>query len=207
MPPLSAPPPASRPRDAEATRAALLKAARRRFTVLGYDRTTTRDIAADAGVNVSLIARYFGSKDGLFAAVVEEAPALVEDASDLSPEGIVESMIESLDPAAWPEFGHEHPLLLFLRGAGGGDDRVDELRRTSLTAAIDRLEASWTPDAPDPATARLRAELLFSLFTGVTMLRSLVPGEPLLSGDVDALRAELSRLVRAILGDTGPEAG
>jgi AcrR family transcriptional regulator len=57
-------------RDAEATQARLLMAARRHFASNGYDRTTVRDIAAEAGVNVALINRYFGSKDELFARAV-----------------------------------------------------------------------------------------------------------------------------------------
>ncbi|MEI5674884.1 MULTISPECIES: TetR/AcrR family transcriptional regulator [unclassified Nocardioides] len=196
------PPPVSprRPRDAEATRAALLRAARRRFTVLGYERTTTRDIAADAGVNVSLISRYFGSKDGLFAAVVEESSDVLDDGSDLAPDAIVESMIASLAPDAWAEFGHEHPLLLLIRGSGAGEERVSGLRQEALIAVIDRLRRSWADPSLDPATAQLRAELLFALFSGVTLLRSLVPGEPLITRDVDLLRTELERLVRAIVG-------
>ena len=55
-----------RRRDAAATRAALLEAARAAFTATGYDRTSLRDIAALAGSDVALIARYFGGKEGLF---------------------------------------------------------------------------------------------------------------------------------------------
>jgi len=55
-----------RRRDAAATRAALLEAARAAFTASGYDRTSLRDIAALAGSDVALIARYFGGKEGLF---------------------------------------------------------------------------------------------------------------------------------------------
>jgi Transcriptional regulator len=62
-----------RPRDARATRALLLAAALRRFTQDGYDTTTVRQIAEDAGVNVALISRYFGSKEGLFEACLELA--------------------------------------------------------------------------------------------------------------------------------------
>src|SRR6185312_9822540 len=60
----------ARPRNAEETRAALLAAARLRFARDGYEATNLRDIAADAGVNVALIPRYFGSKEGLFQAAV-----------------------------------------------------------------------------------------------------------------------------------------
>lgn len=61
-PPLAAP----RRRDAEATRAAILEAAKAHFARLGYDRAALRDIAAEAGADVALIKRYFGGKEGLF---------------------------------------------------------------------------------------------------------------------------------------------
>ena len=57
-------------RDAEATQDRLLNAARRQFAVNGFERTTVRDIAAEAGVNVALISRYFGGKEELFARAV-----------------------------------------------------------------------------------------------------------------------------------------
>lgn len=58
--------PAARRRDAQATRAAILEAAMAQFAQLGYDRAALRDIAAGAGVDVALIKRYFGGKEGLF---------------------------------------------------------------------------------------------------------------------------------------------
>lgn len=63
-----------RRRDAAATREALLQAAHSRFTRLGYDRTTLRDVAADVGVNLALIKRYFDSKEGLFKAALASRP-------------------------------------------------------------------------------------------------------------------------------------
>jgi AcrR family transcriptional regulator len=55
-----------RRRDAQATRAALLEAAKAQFAKLGYDSATLRDIAAAAGADVALVGRYFGGKEGLF---------------------------------------------------------------------------------------------------------------------------------------------
>ncbi len=55
-----------RRRDAEATRAAILEAAKAHFARSGYDRAALRDIAAEAGSDVSLIKRYFGGKEALF---------------------------------------------------------------------------------------------------------------------------------------------
>jgi AcrR family transcriptional regulator len=56
----------ARRRDAQATRAAILEAAKAQFARLGYDRAGLRDIAAEAGADVALIKRYFGGKEGLF---------------------------------------------------------------------------------------------------------------------------------------------
>jgi AcrR family transcriptional regulator len=55
-------------RNAAATRAAILAAAKLEFSRRSYDRVGVRDIAARAGVNPALVNRYFGSKPKLFAA-------------------------------------------------------------------------------------------------------------------------------------------
>ena len=62
-----------RKRDAAATREAILEAATRRFATQGYERAGAREIATDAGVTAALVNRYFGSKEGLFAEVIERA--------------------------------------------------------------------------------------------------------------------------------------
>ena len=46
-----------RRRDASATRAAILEAAKAQFALAGYDRAALRDIAAEAGADVALIKR------------------------------------------------------------------------------------------------------------------------------------------------------
>jgi AcrR family transcriptional regulator len=56
-------------RDQKTTKAKLLKAALDIFSKEGYDAATTRAIAKKAGVNESLIHRYFESKSGLFMAL------------------------------------------------------------------------------------------------------------------------------------------
>lgn len=52
-----------------ATRAALLDAAKRLFAAKGYSAATVRDICAEAGANIALVSRYFGSKRELYAEV------------------------------------------------------------------------------------------------------------------------------------------
>jgi AcrR family transcriptional regulator len=57
--------------DADQTRASILEAADSLFGELGFDATTTRDIAQRSGVNKALIHYHFGSKDDLLEALLE----------------------------------------------------------------------------------------------------------------------------------------
>ncbi|MEO6500161.1 MAG: TetR/AcrR family transcriptional regulator [Mucilaginibacter sp.] len=49
----------------------ILDVAERVFSDLGYDAASTRFISGEAGVNMAMLNYYFGSKDGLFLAVIE----------------------------------------------------------------------------------------------------------------------------------------
>lgn len=60
-----------KPRRSDATRAAILVAARERFASDGYERATIRAIAADAGIDPAMVMRYYGNKEKLFAAAAE----------------------------------------------------------------------------------------------------------------------------------------
>lgn len=60
-----------RPRNANATRQAILEAARERFCAESYDDVGMRDVARDVGVDAALISRYFGSKEDLFLSVLD----------------------------------------------------------------------------------------------------------------------------------------
>lgn len=50
---------------------AILQIAEKLFSELGFDAASTRHIATDAGVNMAMLNYYFGSKDGLYKAVIE----------------------------------------------------------------------------------------------------------------------------------------
>ncbi len=64
--------PATRTRDPEGTRRKILAAALQEFVALGIDGARVDAIAARARVNKQLLYYYFGSKDGLFRAVLRE---------------------------------------------------------------------------------------------------------------------------------------
>lgn len=62
-----------RQRDADRTRGAILRAAQTLFACPGYSATGVREIAALAGVNSSLVGRYFGTKEQLFRTALDDA--------------------------------------------------------------------------------------------------------------------------------------
>lgn len=64
-------PDALRPPEPGTTAAAILNAARKLFADNGYAGTTTRSIAAVAGVNVAMLHYYYGSKARLYRLLVE----------------------------------------------------------------------------------------------------------------------------------------
>lgn len=63
----------ARARDADRTRQAILHAAQQIFAEKGFAEAGIRDITARAGVNQSLVSRYFGGKLKLFEAALEAA--------------------------------------------------------------------------------------------------------------------------------------
>jgi len=67
---LSAPKRPGRRPDSNRTRQLILSAARGRFSEDGYAGTTIEAIASDAGVDSSLVMRFFGSNEDLFGAAM-----------------------------------------------------------------------------------------------------------------------------------------
>ncbi|MEU5757176.1 helix-turn-helix domain-containing protein [Streptomyces sp. NPDC047829] len=63
-------PPGPATEGANVTRQAILAAASTRFASDGFTATTFRRVAADAGVDASLVMQFFRSKNELFAAVM-----------------------------------------------------------------------------------------------------------------------------------------
>ncbi|WJY19494.1 helix-turn-helix domain-containing protein [Alteriqipengyuania flavescens] len=63
-----------RPRENDSdTSAAISRVAMQRFAAQGFDATTLREIAGDAGVDVALISYRFGGKLGLWKNIVSQA--------------------------------------------------------------------------------------------------------------------------------------
>lgn len=103
----------------DATRRALISAARRQFAEGGYAATNTPAIAAEAGVTRGALYHHFADKQALFEAVVEEEHALLALAINAAAEsedepGPVRALIEGGDAylAAMQDPGRRRILLI-----------------------------------------------------------------------------------------------
>ena len=77
-----------RTRDPDLKRANLLKAGLQQFSSRGLNGTPVEDIAQAAGCSTGLIYSYFGSKDGLFDAVMESIVQGSVDEVPFTPEDL-----------------------------------------------------------------------------------------------------------------------
>ncbi len=181
-----------RRRDAAATRAALLTAARMLMVQHGVEGTSTREVAAAAGVNQALVYRYFGSKEKLFAEAAASGGASPDDIIARTPLADLPGALldRVLTVAAAEEAGELSTLL-----SAANDQGVRAILKERVEAAFTtQLAARLT--GPD---AELRAELLASLIAGVGFLRHKLGTSAMTSTDRETLFAYVERMAAPLL--------
>jgi AcrR family transcriptional regulator len=185
-------PKASRPRNAEATREAILQSALIAFADRGYDGVGVREIAHTAGVTAVLVNRYFGSKERLFAAAVEAMFAdnslFGGDASTLA-QRLAALVVTKSDRDGQPNA----PLLLLLRSAP--NPRAAEILRDHIARHCEQPLKSLMRG---PKRGE-RAAIILALIVGLQLFHKVIGNKALaeangtsLSGD---LRLMLERLI------------
>ncbi|MER7981359.1 TetR family transcriptional regulator [Streptomyces sp. NPDC095817] len=185
------------------TRQAILTAARARFAADGFTGTTIRRIAADAGVDASLVMQFFRSKDELFAAVMSvpaEALAHFSEAFRGTDDGLGERVVRAFLDVWEGNVLTSEPLMAMLRGAIVNEQANEQLRqfiqeRFFVAAATSRdagVDAANDDDADtDTDDAMLRAGIVSSMLVGLVVGRGVV-GVPTLA---EAEREKLIMLV------------
>ncbi|KIH97128.1 TetR family transcriptional regulator [Streptomonospora alba] len=179
-----------RVRDREATRQRILDSARELFTQEGYAQVSSRSIAAEAGVNVALINRYFGAKRGLLAEVIAEDaafPQLVQGERQTLPRRIAEHVVHRT-------LGEGTPLQRALLHSLGDPDLKSVFEERLQSAIIGPL-ADYI-GGPD---ARTRATLVAALLIGVGNVRRMGGADALMEADADALVQRLTGIVERCL--------
>ncbi|NKX91193.1 TetR/AcrR family transcriptional regulator [Nocardia coubleae] len=165
------------------TRAAILDAARARFAEAGFDKTSIRAVAAAAQVDPALVHHYFGTKQQLFAAVVEfpvdpEATLAIVDSAPLDELGaaIVRAVVGIWDSPAGPG------IVAMVRSMLTGD--ADMTRTFLLKVVLERVRARIARPDDD---GHARVSLAAAQMMGVLIARKVICVEPLASMPLDAV--------------------
>jgi AcrR family transcriptional regulator len=180
-----------RKRDAEATRAAIVDAAKIHFARSGYEGAFLRDIAADAGADAALINRYFGGKEGLFGEALKQS---------IRPEGIAE----------WDRknFGHDIAVMM------AGSPHVHEDRTGAFQFLLRAATSPTTQPMLNEAVqqrfmgpirewlggdeAPVRARIVAAVFIGLLVER-LVRDEPVPESEREAFIKRLAPMLQALV--------
>lgn len=118
--------------QARQTRAAVVRAAHRRFLADGYASTTLAAVARDAGVSVDTVYAVFGSKRGLLAAVMD-----VNVGGDDQPLAVLD---RELPQRMRAESNQRRQISLFATGMAGELERIrplDDVLRSAAAADPD----------------------------------------------------------------------
>ena len=183
----------TRKRDAVATRATILAAAKRAFTEKGFDGAGMRDIAARAGVTAALVNRYFGAKEALFEEAV--VPALNMDelmAGDRATFG--ERAVRYLITRS-PEGSDLDPTLAFVRSAGSLT--VASMLHHAVGGNVISRLAHWL-GGHDPEQ---RAALIVAHIAGFDMMRHVVDVSALGPEHLEALAPRFARTLQRYVDD------
>ncbi|MGX5185321.1 TetR/AcrR family transcriptional regulator [Streptomyces avermitilis] len=175
-PSAATPPAAPARRDAEATKAAILRAARHLLARHAHADITLKAVADRAGVSPPLILKYFGNKDALFARVMSfeaDVPDLLEAPLDDLGRHMVRHVL-----VGQTERGTDPVLRIVFAPLQG--EQGDILRANFRAQVGDRLAERLT--GPD---AGLRAELAVSALLGLGVMFGIARGTHLRAAAID----------------------
>ncbi len=189
-----------RPGDS-GTRELIAAAARRQFAELGYDRTSLRSVAREAGVDPSLISHFYASKQQLFLAVLElpfepadVLPRIVggpRDEIGLRLARFVVGLLES-------EEGRRR-MTAIVRAAASEPEAARLVRELIGTRLLGPMAEALGVD-----DARTRAAFCGVQVVGLVMSRYIVAVEPLASLEPEQVVATIAPNLQRLLADPLP---
>ncbi|MBA2531982.1 MAG: TetR/AcrR family transcriptional regulator [Nocardioidaceae bacterium] len=192
-------PVAGRRRGSPDTRGEILDAARREFSVRGFDGTSMRAVAREADVDPALVHHYFSGKDDLFLAAMElpfdpraMLPPVLRGPRDGTGERLLRAVL-----GLWDDPDLRPRLLTVLRSALASDDTAHLLRDGLLRLVIEQI--ATLPGVVDP---QRRGALVGSQVIGLIIARHVLGLEPLASMTAHELAAVTGpTLDRYLYGD------
>lgn len=175
----------------EGTRRAILAAARATFAARGYEQTTIRAVAAQAGVDASMVMRYFRSKAGLFTAAVTmdlHVPDLRSAPASRRGDLLVRHFI-----SRWEDPRRDDELIALLRTGVTSETVAGQLQAVLSQLITEPIAALGEEHAAERGTL-IAAQLL-----GLALCRYILRFEPLASLPADDVVAAVAPSVQRYL--------
>lgn len=182
---------------AEATKEAILAAARSHFADFGYDKATIRGIASQAGIDPALVMRYFGNKEKLFATAAEFDLRLPD--LGMVPRSRLGRALAAHFVDRWEGDSNMEALLRSATSNPLAAERCKKVFAKQLVKAISCVE-------PDPALVPIRAGLVASQALGVALTRYILKLAPMVAMAPDQLVRCIAPTLQRYLTETLPGA-
>lgn len=141
-------------RSSAETKAVILAAAKERFAQSGFERATIRAIAADANIDPSMVMRYFGSKDQLFAAAAD-FDLQIPDLSGVD-RADVGALLVDYFMARWER---DEALVVLLRSSTSNADAAQRMRAIFAGQLMPAI-AEINPDQPERRASLVATQML-----------------------------------------------
>lgn len=164
---------------ASESREHILATARRLFAEHGFEGTSLRQVAREAGVDPAMIHHFFKGKDELFAlsvALPADPAQVLEGVDQHDPGHRAEAIVRAV-LRLW-ESPAQHSLVAFIRGTIGSKSKTLLLREVVTRTIISRIMAG-IPGPPEEVA--LRGNLVATQMVGLMLVRYVVKLEPLAS--------------------------
>jgi AcrR family transcriptional regulator len=180
------------------TRGDILRAARRQFAN-GYEATTVRAIARDAAVDPSLIVQFFGGKEGLFRAILDEAvrPHDGIESTLAEGDGEIGPRLAAYFFGIWEDPARREPFQAMLVSAAFNEAASDVLRDFVRAEVIARVGS-----VIEGGDVELRAELAGAHLIGAALVRYVYRIPPLCDIPLAEVVGPVGRAIQGYLTGT-----
>jgi len=181
------------------SRELILAAARRLFAEHGFDGTSLRQVAREAGVDPALVHHFFKGKDELFVHSVDlpaDPVQVLAGVESLDPGQRAEEIVRAV-LGLW-ESPAQHSLVAFLRGTIGSKAKTAMLRELVSRTILQRIMAGLPGT---PGERALRGNLVATQVVGLMLVRYVVRLEPLASADPEDLVKLIAPNIRHYLAE------
>jgi AcrR family transcriptional regulator len=177
-------------RSSAETKAVILAAAKDRFAQSGFERATIRAIAADANIDPSMVMRYFGSKDQLFAAAAD-FDLQIPDLSGVE-RGKLGATVVDYFMERWER---DEALVVLLRSSTSNDEAAQRMREIFAGQLIPVIAAI------DPVRPERRASLVATQMLGLALCRYVLRLPPIVAMSHEEVVSWLGPTVQRYLSD------